>query len=675
MKLRSSLFFGFLIFFVPDFIFILIFVIFFTYYSFSLKYFAFIFLIFVFLKILFFYISKKFFYEKRINLIKSIITNFRKGKFVIKTENFTYRDSFVKILSELVALGKHLNSIVSSQRDEIDKFYEFYHNIVFSINSYFIVLDDEDKIIYANEGFCQKFAIDQDEIAKKKLNDIFYFANSRMTGAITESREKEETVILEKTHLLFKNKTSIVANVKISSIFYHSKKQVIIILDDVTTELQKDYQLNLMQKITESVSSDDKIEVLLYSILTGITSGSGLGFNRAMLFLLENEKTLEGKMAVGPDTFEEAIEIWSSMGDGSCKNNDFNHIKKSEFLKQVLLTKYSLKKDDNILTKAVKEKLFYHITDAFNDDQINEELRKFLGVNEFVIVPIMAVNRSIGLIIADNKFNNVPINHENIQLLKIFVAQAALSIEGFNRLNELQTEMDKIREKQDAIVESEKMAAVGRIAAHISHEIRNPLVTMGGYARRIESLSQKSKNEAIAKSAKIILTESERLEKILSNVMDFTRPSQYLKEFNNLNTVIEDTVELLQNIFSEKLIKVKLDLDDELPLIKSDSNQMKQVMLNLLQNAIDATPSKGKISITTETKDNKVYIYVKDTGTGINEKDPNIVFEPFFTSKVTGVGLGLANVKKLIKDHNGKIYVKNRESVQGVKFTIEFPIE
>ncbi len=256
----------------------------------------------------------------------------------------------------------------------------------------------------------------------------------------------------------------------------------------------------------------------------------------------------------------------------------------------------------------------------------------------------------------------------------IFASQAALSIESHRSLMNVRREMDKIERRQEAIVESEKMAAVGRIAAHISHEIRNPLVTMGGYARRILQLTRDiEKNSGnIKKSANIILKESERLEKILSNVMDFTRPAKYIKEFNNINEVILDTYNLLKNLFLERRIECVMKLKEDLPLVKSDSNQMKQVILNLFQNSIDVTPSGGTVEVLSYSEEECVVIVVRDTGTGISEEDPGVVFEPFFTTKVTGIGLGLANVKKIIMDHNGTIEARNISS-GGAEFEIRLP--
>jgi len=279
----------------------------------------------------------------------------------------------------------------------------------------------------------------------------------------------------------------------------------------------------------------------------------------------------------------------------------------------------------------------------------------------------------IGIVIADNKFNQMPITQDSVDLLTVFAYQAALSIESYNSLELLKKEMEKIKQRQEAIVESEKLAAIGRIASHIAHEIRNPLVTVGGYSRRIfQNISQNPPDvEKIKKAAQIIMTETERLEKILANVMDFTRPSPFLLRFNNINDIIKDTASLLSNLFQERRVELSLQLQ-EVPLIKSDFNQMKQVMLNLLQNALDATPPYGVVEVKTYADDRYVYIDVSDTGTGIDEENINIIFEPFYTTKTTGVGLGLAIVKKIVSDHNGEIKVTNKE--RGAVFTISIPL-
>jgi signal transduction histidine kinase len=382
-------------------------------------------------------------------------------------------------------------------------------------------------------------------------------------------------------------------------------------------------------------------------------------------------------MAVGPDSFDEAIEVWSSASPTVTipENIEDIEIKSgTNLLNKILSLRYPIENNENnIFIHSLVQKEEIHIYDSWQDDRVIDEIKELMDVKEFVIIPLIVGNRSIGIIVADNKFNQSPIGNDSIELLSIFASQAALSIESYSNLEIVRNEMEKISKRQDALLESEKLAAVGRVASHISHEIRNPLVTMGGYAGRIIQLAKNLKNEGIISAAKIILKESERLEKTLSNVMDFTRPTKYIKDFNSINEVVGDTIDLLKNVLLEKRIEVDLTLNPDLPLIKSDFNQLKQVMLNLIQNAMDSISDNGKIHIISEIKNEFIVLSIADNGSGIEHNDPNVIFEPFFTTKVTGVGLGLAIVKKIIKDHNGDIEVQKSKS-GGVKFIIKLPM-
>lgn len=628
------------------------------------------------LRAVLFTLSKWFIYRRRINAIKAVVADLKKGKYTQAVREISIDTELDEILRDLIIAGRHLDSIMTAQKKEIDNFIELYNSIIFSISAYFIVLGEDDRVLFANDGFYKKFQFEREEIYNKRIEDIFYFVNARLKGGIAEVRARGKTVVLEKTHLLTLNKVSIIADIKISNIIVKDANQVIVVIDDMTKKLRNDYQISLMSQISESIRKDDEIERVLFTILTGVTSGTGLGFNRAMLFLVE-EGRLVGKMAVGPDSFDEAIEIWtaaSSVPDGAEQGPGAVMTAGINLLNKVLSTSYPIR-DGNIFVRALSDRESVHITDSWNDTRVSPEVRELMNVKEFIITPLVVVNKAIGIIVADNKFNNAAIARETIELLSIFASQAAMSIESYTSLDTVRSEMHKLSERQEAIIESEKLAAVGRIAAHMAHEIRNPLVTMGGYARRIMQLpKEKSKtSKKIDTSAEIILKECERLEKTLSNVMDFSRPTKFIREFNNINEVITDTISLLKNLLQEKRLEVSMDLSRDLPLVKSDFNQMKQVMLNLIQNSIDATPAGGGIDIRTDSDGDVINITIGDSGSGIDEEDPNIVFEPFYSKKVTGVGLGLAIVKKIIKDHNGSIRASNRER-GGAEFVIHLPV-
>jgi hypothetical protein len=628
-------------------------------------------------RLYFYYYRVGFFLWNNLKNLRQIIEEFKRGKFIISESDISVTDNVSQVLKELLTVGKQFESIVSSQSDELKKFHEIYSHIICSINSHFIVIDKNEKILYVNESFCKKFNIDGEKVTGKGLSSVFYFVNTRLKMGINQlikSRESD-SVVLKNVHLMSVNRKSIISDLKISSMNLNGEEQVVIIIDDITDRFSKDYHASILSHLSETMGTENETETTFYNILAGVTSGSGLGFNRAMLFMVEND-ILKGKMAVGPDSFEEAIEIWNSL---SSADIDVTvqypiEIKRGSLLKKVQSYMVSLS-EDNLFTQALKNMERIHIRNAASDPKVSDEIKKFMEVDEFLIMPMISFQKTIGIIVADNKYNMTGISQQSIDLLSIFSFQSAFLIESYLNLIEVRKEMKKIEERQEAIIESEKMAAVGRIASHIAHEIRNPLVTMGGYSKRI--LKYTSENmldiKKVIKSADIILKESERLETILSNVMDFTKPSKYIKEFNDVNHIIRDTYRLLKNVLLEKNIKISMNLSENLPNVKSDFNQMKQVFLNLFQNAIEATPSGGTLTIITEPEESYILIRIIDSGTGIKADDPELIFEPFFTTKITGVGLGLANVKKIIMDHRGKITALNNED-GGAEFIIRLPI-
>lgn len=621
-----------------------------------------------------------YFFIRRMTSLRKNIRNLKQGKFVLPDIDFFGGGYLSDIHAELSELGKYLLNLTSSQKDEIDKYKEVYNSIIYSSNSYFLVVNARNEILFVNKTFCTEFEFGQEALSGKNIQEIFLGNNENLWSAIDSVKTSGSEVILQKV-TLFANCRSRVFDIKISRVVVQGEAQMVMVMENITDRIRKEYQISLINQITESIQRDEEIDRILFSILTAVTSGSGLGFNRAMLFTY-NEETQEigGKMAVGPDSFEEAIQIWGAV---QSENIDMvtraslyrrkDDMRGGKFFSEVVSSRFPVS-DNNILVKCMNSLHPVHVYDSWTDLSVDEVFRKFIDVREFVAVPLVAGNKALGVIVADNRFNNSPITRESIELLSIFAMQAAFSMESFTHLSSLKEQMEKIKSRQTAIVESEKMAAVGRIAAHIAHEIRNPLATMGLYAKRIaQSIAKGGKNtDSVKHGADVIRIEVERLEKILSNVMDFTRLDTFIKEYNSINDVVEDTYSLLRNLFQERKIRSEILLGENLPLVKSDFNQLKQVLLNLIQNAMDASGENGIVSIETGLASQKVFFAVKDSGKGVAPENMTKLFEPFFTTKTNGVGLGLAVCKKIITDHGGEIKVINSET-GGAEFKIELP--
>ncbi len=214
------------------------------------------------------------------------------------------------------------------------------------------------------------------------------------------------------------------------------KKNDINPLQEKLNKLQR--ELNIFYEISNAMRSTLKLDEILYIILTAITSHAGLGLNRAILFLVnEQENTIEGRMGIGPGSGEEARKIWNFIDSAKMNLNDlieqYKHSKKvsdSRLNHLVKNVKLSINDENGILARAVLDKRLYHIKPNEIDRYKNAPLIKDLGTEEFVVIPLKAHDKIVGLIAADNIFNKKPITEDDIKMLSMFANQAGLAIEN-----------------------------------------------------------------------------------------------------------------------------------------------------------------------------------------------------------------------------------------------------
>ncbi|MBW2467513.1 MAG: HAMP domain-containing protein, partial [Deltaproteobacteria bacterium] len=242
----------------------------------------------------------------------------------------------------------------------------------------------------------------------------------------------------------------------------------------------------------------------------------------------------------------------------------------------------------------------------------------------------------------------------------------------------LEEEVDKktqeIKNTQDKLIEAEKMAALGRLTADIAHEIRNPLTALGGFGRRLlKSITEKNQK----KYAEIIVSEADRLEQVLKDVLIYSRNVRKEFEKDSVNGIIADSINLYKDICNEQSITINTYLNTDLPVLLQ-KDQVKQATNNLITNAIDAMSEGGTLTISTELERanhiDYVTVNIQDTGDGIPSDKLPLIFEPFFTTKKIGqgTGLGLSICKKIIEEHGGFIKAKNGT---GLTISMFFPYQ
>ncbi|OGP73582.1 MAG: PAS domain-containing sensor histidine kinase, partial [Deltaproteobacteria bacterium RBG_16_50_11] len=231
----------------------------------------------------------------------------------------------------------------------------------------------------------------------------------------------------------------------------------------------------------------------------------------------------------------------------------------------------------------------------------------------------------------------------------------------------------ELREMQQALLHSEKLAAMGRLTSQIAHELNNPIY---GIMNTLELLKTEIPPESKRRRIlELSLSEIQRLAEMLKNMLSFSKPEEEKRRPVNLNELIEGILMVMEKQMRESNVHVETHLDSSIPEVMASTNQMRQVMLNLFKNAKEAMPKGGGLTIWTAREEDDVVIRIKDTGVGIPEEIRDRIFEAFFTTKqkVKGVGLGLSVCYGIVKDHGGEINFDS-EAEKGTTFTIRLPI-
>jgi len=318
------------------------------------------------------------------------------------------------------------------------------------------------------------------------------------------------------------------------------------------------------------------------------------------------------------------------------------------------------------------------IRDLLSDPQFsNKPMARERGFASMISAPLRARDKIIGTI---RIYMGEPreFTLEDQKLLAAVAAQAAVAIENADlyrqieaKNRELQESYEQLRQTQRALVKKEKLALLGEMSATVAHEIRNPLTAIRGFAQRI---SRKVAGQGrVCEYCRLIVEEVDRLDRVIKDVLDFGRRMAPALKPTDLNGLIRDTVQLLQEELAQNEIATVPLLDLSLPPVPLDPAQLKQVLVNIIQNARQAMGREGTLTLATERMDDFAVASVSDTGGGIAPELMERIWEPFFTTRSHGTGLGLALVRRIVEDHSGRVEVESRAG-EGTTFRVFLPL-
>lgn len=311
-------------------------------------------------------------------------------------------------------------------------------------------------------------------------------------------------------------------------------------------------------------------------------------------------------------------------------------------------------------------------------------------VRSVLNVPLKAHDKVIGVLSVDNRVSSRSFSSNDQRLLTALADWATIAIENARTVQSLEEARDKIarwndelekrvterteelRAAQEQLVQSEKLASIGQLAAGVAHEINNPISAILNFTQVL--LKKIEEDSPMRKPLQSIERESLRCKEIVKNLLDFARPSTSTVQPINLNSVLENACEILDHQLSKEGARVIKGYDPDLPLVMGDANKLQQVFINILVNASQAMPDGGDVHITTRGVGQEAQVIFRDTGTGIAPEHLKRIFDPFFTTKLDrdGTGLGLSVSYGIVKRHGGTIEVESKPGV-GTTFIVRLP--
>jgi len=302
-----------------------------------------------------------------------------------------------------------------------------------------------------------------------------------------------------------------------------------------------------------------------------------------------------------------------------------------------------------------------HLREANPED---EEIDELIERGWKVVAPFYLKEKLIGFILLGKKISDKDYTHEELELLDAFMSQTSLAVSRAFIYREM-----SLKDRQ--IMQAEKMAAIGELAAGIAHEIRNPLGIITGSAETVKKHDDPKIREEMVN---YILEESQRINGLISNFLEFARPKEPKRVLWDIREVLEKTLLLLTPKAKSLGIEIKKEVPKEALMTLIDPDQIRQAFTNLSVNAIEAMPEGGILSVKIiENPKGRIMIKFSDTGNGIPKELRTKVFDPFFTTKEGGTGLGLSIAHQIIKQHGGDILIEDKEG-KGSTFIVILPI-
>lgn len=337
----------------------------------------------------------------------------------------------------------------------------------------------------------------------------------------------------------------------------------------------------------------------------------------------------------------------------------------------------TLKVGEGIAGRVVETGRPVVIQDVTKDKWFSDKFDRLTGfkTRSMICVPLVIKDTPMGALQVLNKESKDPFNRADLELLLGMARQIAVAMENaklYQRLEKrFELTAEELKKTQEKLIRSERLTAMAHLVQGVAHEIRNPIMTIGGFAKRIKP--EVEANEKLNHYVDIILDETARLDRLVEDVHDFASVQSVSLRLEEINGVMDAIQKKFAHLARAQTINLILDIPRSLPTINMDSSQMVSALSHLMENAFEAMPDGGILRLRAEVEGDRLGIFLEDSGSGIPHGQLDSVYDPFVTSKPRGAGMGLTMVYQIIMNHNGEIKISS-EINKGTLVTILLPI-
>lgn len=338
----------------------------------------------------------------------------------------------------------------------------------------------------------------------------------------------------------------------------------------------------------------------------------------------------------------------------------------------------TLKVGEGIAGTVVKTGKPMVIQDVTHEKKFTDKIDRITGfrTKSVICVPLILRNRPMGALQVINKKSGAPFTRSDLEILYAIAQHVSIAMENaslYRRLEEnFAVTTQELRVTQAKLIRTERLASMSNLVQGVAHEIRNPVTTIGGFARRIKKDIGDSRK--IEKYVDIILDETARLENIVKRVQDFTEIQVFNPTSEKIEPIVEGVLSAALPLANKLGVRMVKDIAPDLPPVRLDAGQISMALSNIVKNALEAMPQGGTLTLKALQEDQSLVLTIKDTGCGIPKEQLTSIYDPFVTSKSKGVGLGLTLVHQVISNHHGDIRITS-ELQKGTVVTLRLPMD